>query len=122
MKNGKYNIKSTLNNPDLYTGLIKKTENNVKVDNIVKIFDDSNNAKIYAKNILNWNPRLKKLDSDGYYLNYIRGKSERMSVNYIMDNIGWGIDSKTNRRFHIGYENLKDFKTIKFIIVHKKII
>ena len=122
VQNGISKIKSTFNNPSLFKGLSKNKDDNEKIkeENIVKIFDKYKEAKIYANKYFNWNPRLKKLDVDGFYINHIRGKKGKMSFNIIMDNIGWGINNQTNRRFHIGYEDTKDISSVKFIIVHKK--
>lgn len=43
-----------------------------------------------------------------------------MSVEYIKNNRGWGINDKKSYRIHAGYEDVKDINTLTWVICYEK--
>ena len=63
----------------------------------------------------------KNLKADGFYYNYLQGKKEIMSVDYVKKNISYNIDKNRNKnKYHIHacYENINDKNTLCFILAY----
>jgi len=56
----------------------------------------------------------------GFYKNNLRGEEDVMSVEYIKNNRGWGINDKKSYRIHAGYKDVEDINTLTWVICYEK--
>lgn len=88
----------------------------MKEEPLIHKFVSFNEVKEFISKIGHKNPTCKKMNSDGFYKNYIRGKTSVMSCDEVYNNRRWGI--KDSHRIHYCYEDVNDTSTLQYWIIH----
>jgi hypothetical protein len=82
---------------------------------IKKIHPRCNPFNIGRKNEL-----LPQPDNDGFYMHTIRNNRAIMTIDYIINNRSWGINKNNKYRIHVGYGDIKNKETCKWIVCYRK--
>ena len=115
-----------ISNPDECFSRIQKLQEAIQQYND-NYFKDKNSSSVreqviceklgyqHSKKKLGDDGFIEKKNNDGYYLNYIRGKSDIMDFKEVYDNRKWGLSDKF--RLHCCYEDIKDKKTLQYWLI-----
>ncbi|OUU21699.1 MAG: hypothetical protein CBB97_15960 [Candidatus Endolissoclinum sp. TMED37] len=112
--------KNTYCSPNNVNGLESSSEI-IDKPPVIQKFKSFNDAKTYVKNTLKRKrgPNKPKPNENGFYENYIRGKTSIMSTADVEKDKKWGINN--NYRLHTCYRDITDKTTLEYWIIHYKL-